>query len=234
MFGVGSSPQRASRSRKPRARRFYYLLALAVLFCSVVALGESPAAPGTVSGTFSLGPGSLPAGEAGGSQLTVAPGGSQATIVVWISPGASIYFLDVAQFQVHVARADSVQLAVQLTSPWASLPNGTEVLGMFGTPAIGGSPGGQLGNATAVPGGALRSIEGMGAPEGSQPGVLTGLDVSPLGTAFVSNEDSADLHFTGPGDYLLVLSIGVVVPSSGSPLMGGTALTLQISLASAI
>jgi hypothetical protein len=216
---------------RPARRRGLLFLAFAILLLgAMAALGESPIGPGAVSGAFSQGPGSLPAGTAGGSQLEVASGGSQATLELWAPVGLPTYFLDVVQFDVHATRATSVRVAADVASLLPSLPVGAEIVAYLGTPAPSGSPGGFLSSPSSSAGAPLAGIAGLGGDEGGFPGLATGVQVNATGIAPLGTTSAATVDFSGAGDYWLVLSVGVVLPLTGGAGMSGPALEITIQL----
>lgn len=215
-------------------RKLPYLAGFAVILGAMMALGASPSTLGGFSGSFALGPDSLPAGTAGGSQLSVSSGGAEADLELWAPTGVPTYFLDVASFTVHAARATTVELSADLSSPLASLPAGGELLAYFGTPAASGSSGGSLSSLPSSDSGPLASIGGLGGAEAGFPGLVVGVEVDATGNFPLGSAAQASLAFSGAGSYVLVLSVGVVIPSSDPTSLEGTALLLSISLSNGL
>lgn len=198
----------------------------------VLAVGASPIGPGGASGSFQLGPGDLPAGEAGGVALNLTPDGQQAELRMWATPGVGTYFLDVLEFRVTTERSVEVQVGAVLSSPLATLPEGGELLAVLGTPATSGAQGGSLASAPAVEGGSLLGIEGLGGEEGELPGMSVGLDIGAAGTTHWGSLAPVTLGLSSGSVYVLVLSVAVLLPSSDPGAMSSTAFTVVISLSS--
>ncbi len=201
---------------------------LLLLPAGVLALHGSPGSSGGLSATFLPGPDPLPAGTAGGSQLTTSSGGHQASLTLWAPGNVPTYFLDVLQFRFGGGPAVQGVLNLSLSPGAGSLPAGAELYALMGTPAPGASPGGALGSGPAVPSGSLLSLRGLGGPEPGLSPVLTALDITAGGVDVISPSSGTSFSLAAGESGLLVLDVGLLLPGGASPV--SSALTLSVML----
>lgn len=238
----GASPICAPTCRTGRRRRGFSrllhggpLLGLVTLaLAGVLAYGASPLGPGAATGSFRAGPHPGVPGTAGGSELNVSSDGYIAYLRLWVPVGVPTYFLDVVEFEVLASRQAEVSVGVSLTSSVTSLPPNAEVYGIVGTPGPHGHRGGSISSAPEVRGGTLQALEGLGGKEGANPGLETGLDIGPTGTTGIGSEPGTSLSLAAGANYVLVLSVGVLLPASNPSALSGTAFTITITLSSAL
>lgn len=238
---MSAGPGRGRASSQVARRITLHLRFRVLAFASIVAIvgggvlaaADAPGSPTGLTASFALPSDALPAGTLGGSELSVASGGRAAEFEVWAEAGAPTYFLDALQFSVHAGASTGLTLAASFSSDVSSLPNGSEVFALLGTPAPASSGlglGGSLSPSSSSPGGELQALNGLGGPEGSMPGLLTGIDVSSSGVVVVGNSSLVSLALPSGGAYLLVLSLGVLIPAEAPGALSGFVLTLSISL----
>ncbi len=189
---------------------------LLLLPAGVLALHGSPGSSGGLSATFLPGPDPLPAGTAGGSQLTTSSGGHQASLTLWVPGNVPTYFLDALEFHFGGPSSATGRLSVELPATPGALTSGAELLVLVGTPGNASSPGGTLAETPALPSGELLGFTGLGGPEGGVGALLTGWDESSRGIVPIAENSSAPFSLPAGAQGTLVLDLALVLPGSST------------------
>ncbi len=212
---------------------FLLLVASSLLLLAGTVVGRSALEP-SLTGAFELPSGTLAPGTAGGSQLTVAPGGGTADLTLWVAGDVPTYFFPALVFVVHASsppQGGSVRgmLALTLDPGSSSLPRGEELYALV-EPHSGPRPV-ALGAGPFVPGGVLRApAAGSGSP--SPFGAISyGMDLGPEGVVWVGSTSSTAFSLPSGGEASVALEVGVVLAGDGAR-PSQVAFTLTVTLSS--